>query len=74
MKILNSNDIRDVAENLNDSMLKAVNETTVYDIVGHYNIEQARRVAELEELSVQIVIRKLCKSYNDGDTATRDYG
>lgn len=56
MKIPNSNDIRDVAENLNDSMLKAANKMNVDDIVEHYNSEQARRVAELEEKIYQLRI------------------
>ena len=49
MKIPNSNDIRDVAENLNDALLKAAAVDNINEIIDKYNSEQARRVAELEE-------------------------
>lgn len=56
MKIPNSNDTRDAAENLNDSMLKAADKMNVDKIVERYNSEQARRVAELEEKIYQLRI------------------
>lgn len=62
MKIPNSNDIHDAAENLNEYMLKAANEMNVDEIVERYNSEQARRVAELEEeiyrLRYEIALRE----------------
>lgn len=54
MKIPNSNDIHDVADNLYDSMLKIADKTNVDEIVERYNNEQACKVAEIEEKIYQL--------------------
>lgn len=47
LKIPNSNDTRDAAENLNDALLKAAIEDDINEIVDKYNSEQARKVGDL---------------------------
>lgn len=69
LKIPNSNDTRDVAENLNDALLTAAAEDNINEIIDKYNSEQARRVVELEEeickLRYEIALREAAIKFLD---------
>lgn len=69
LKMPNTNDTRDAAENLNDALLKAAAEDNINEIIDKYNSEQARRVAELEEeirkLRYEIALREAAIKFLD---------